>query len=309
MATMLGLPSRWNHDPGARAVATGWLEHLRLRTTPAQASGALAGTPALESACSAILGHFRQLRAGALRALPGGVIAALAAGVDPATSLAAIPLMLCKLGVVRQPWPALVPAWPGDPAGDENRWTRSLIDNLCTSAEAEFASLETLEGAWRRWHQSLPALRGNARLPQLLHLLAHSPGVSAVLAARYLSRLGRKCTVPGASFLLRALVERHIVVEVSGRRSWRFYVPSDLARLKGLNIDPARAGLKGRAGPAELFADSLPPVTLEDIEVTPLRFPPPAVSEIDWGSLFAEIDAANQRVRVHLDRHAGGQDR
>jgi hypothetical protein len=129
--------------------------------------------------------------------------------------------------------------------------------------------------------------------PALLHLVAGLPALSPAYVARTWSKAGGSCSTAGASYLLTQLVGLGIVAEATGRRTWRLYVPADLAHLRQFGR-PLRAG-KGDA--RDLLADDRAPIVLDGITATPLApMAMPGPVEADWAAMMAAIDAVNDRA-------------
>ena len=323
LAALLDLPIRRTADGGAIIRALGWLRlWLEADTAPALDRPAAAdwtgriGPASFQASSSASAGvhvalaclvtHHRSGRAGVVGSLPVGVAAAIAQGVPFAAALAAIPYALQVAGIVTEAWPALSPV-PDGPT-DDSLWPSRLFEAFADQAERELAALDRLEMSWRHWHIDIGALRGNSRLPQLLHLAASLPGLSSAYVARRLGTAERPCTVPGASFLLNELGRRGVLVEVSLRQSWRLYVPADLAHLQLLPRRGRGTMHRPAAEPerADLLGDDRPAVSLEGMIVT--RIEHPAVSsavEADWTELIADIERATQRAKGLIERTTG----
>lgn len=299
MATVLQIPLKARADAGAAARAVTWLETwLALGAAqPADPRPAVAErVREVNAGVSHLRAAARSGRGGVFRALPAGLVAAQAGGMSGPSAFAAIPVYLASAGVISQAWPGLAPV-PGGISND-GIFARHLFMGLEQQATQELRQLEALEAAWGSWHGSIADQRSNSRLPQLLHLVASFPALGAVFVAKRLSANTRPCTVPGASFMLDALVKRGILVEASGRRSWRRYVPADLAYLQGLSATKRLQPGQGAPAPTDVFADARPAVSIEGLEFRPLALRElPSVTDTGWEALLAEIDSVNRRAK------------
>lgn len=299
MAAFLQIPFKARADAGAAARAVSWLE---IWLALGEALPAEPRLPVVERLREVRAGvsYFRIAarsgRAGVFRALPAGLVAAQAAGVPGPSAFAAIPVYLASAGVISQAWPGLAPP-PEEITGD-GIFARRLFMGLEQQAAQELRQLEALESAWVSWQGAIADQRSNSRLPQLLHLAASFPALGSAFVARRLSASARPCTVPGASFMLDALVKRGILVEASGRRSWRRYVPTDLAHLQGLAASKRLKPGQGAPAPTNVFADGRPKVSIEGLEFRPLALRElPRVTDTDWEGLLSEINSVNRRAR------------
>ena len=302
MAAFLQIPFKARADAGAAARGVAWLETWL----------ALGGAPPAEPrppvaeqvrevgvAVSHLRAAARSGRGGVFRALPAGLAAAQAAGVPGPSAFAAIPAFLASVGVIAQAWPGLAPL--PEPISSDRIFAQHLLMGLEQQATHELRQLEALEKAWASWQGAIADQRSNSRLPRLLHLVASFPALGSVFVAKRLSASSRSCTVPGASFMLDALVKRGILVEASGRRSWRRYVPADLAHLQGRSATKQLKPGQGMPAPADVFADARPDVSIDGLEFRPLALRElPSVSDTDWEALLAEIDSVNRRAKDRL---------
>jgi hypothetical protein len=322
LAAVLGLPVSAHADGGATAAALRWFAGVRgqrggdrrqksevrgdatVSAEPDPAAAALAGRVA---AAAARLAAQRSSRAGVLGGLPGSIAALMAEGMGFATVLAAIPRFLAEARVLSAAWPAfaVVPEGGGPEASG---WAGRLLGALADQADAERLALDRLEASWAGWHDGLGALRSNARLPRLLQLVASLPGLSSVFVAERLTTPHRSCTVAGASFLLKSLVARGVLVEASRRRSWRLYVPADLALLRDIVRPPGPRKRKAAPDRQELLADERAPLSLDGIELTRLeRARPFSDRDAEWAALIADIDRAALKARIVIERKTSSE--
>jgi hypothetical protein len=175
---------------------------------------------------------------------------------------------------------------------------------LTQAARHALAQLERLALAWRRWHDQLGSRRETSRLAEVLHLAAILPALSAAFVARRLATPARDCPARGASFPLRELAAEGILAEITGRRSWRLFVPADLAYLRQLERfrgalaigrQPASAMIM-RERAEETAKAALPPITGRP------RLVMTEPVEADWAALMADIDQATLKAAACLDR-------
>lgn len=148
----------------------------------------------------------------------------------------AFPLVLRRLGLARTALPCMT---PGDPAqrlaGDTHAphqrsvLLRRLLKAVRQRAEDGLDRLERLETAA---HRAARAIAGEHR-PGKLADLGRLALVHPCLAARSLAPLVG-VTISGAGKLLERATALGIMVEISGRGSWRTYVAPDIAIALGL---------------------------------------------------------------------------
>ena len=94
--------------------------------------------------------------------------------------------------------------------------------------------LERLE----KWRLSLAAALADERRPGLLPELGRLALVRPLMSARSVSD-ALEITLSGAGKLLARAASKGLLVEVSGRASWRVYVTPDIGLALGM-INPAR---------------------------------------------------------------------
>lgn len=169
-------------------------------------------------------------------------------GIDPWLTL---PLLLQRMGMTKAPLPCLV---AGDKAfrlapRDSEPIIRRTLRDLTQRAADGLAMAEQLEAERRRWIKTLEEERKPGALRTLGAITLAQPVFRPEQLARRL-----KLTRSGAGKLLDRAAEHGLLLEVSGRRSWRVYMIPDLARRLG--FAPA---VKGRPvkPPALARADSI----------------------------------------------------
>jgi len=317
LAVLLGLPQRRPDEATHRGLR--WLKTL-LTLAPGGTSP-LPGQPLEAMAAAAVgadptgvrraIGAYERAR----RAAGAGVVAALGEGMRLAVehdgpagaALAAIPFHLARTGLIVEPWPGLVPHLSIGAGGAVA--SVAVLDAIADQAGHELAALDRLDEAWRRWHGKVATLgaRTNSRLPGLLHLVATLPAISPAYVVKAWART-TPCTAAGASHLLRQLVALDIVTEATGRRTWRLYVPADLAHLRQFGRSVGAS--KGKIDPLDLMADDRAPMTLDGMTTAPLEpMVMPGPVEADWAAMMAAIDLVNDRAqRFLIDRNKALRD-
>lgn len=148
----------------------------------------------------------------------------------------AVPGLVQRIGITTAPLPCLV---AGDRAMRTGRrdWSamaRRMIGGLEGAAEAGLKSLRMLEAEVRRSATVVRRQRRAGALAPLAALLLRVPALTPTLVAR---RFG--LGLSGAGKLLARAAEEELVVEVSGRRSWRVYAAPDIAASFGF-VSPRR---------------------------------------------------------------------
>jgi hypothetical protein len=200
---------------------------------------------------------------------------------------------LAQRHLVRAPWPCLVGAPHGSATlGDRDRWVRAVLRGLETEASRGADRALDLRLAWRGWRRAIGQRRHGSNFARLLDLASALPVLTPKLVSEQLA-----CTVAGAGKLLSELRRARILVEVSGRGSWKCYVTRDLegvrqfSRAEGLNAraalwpEPAEAVTERREQGREFALrrplQPGPPVTRpsEQDEVA-----------VDLGGLIADLD-------------------
>ena len=218
----------WQDDLGNRR---GWDAPEALPQF-AHLSGPWAGVPVLARALALLDAHARD--------------------DGSATPWLALPLTLCRLGVTRRPLPCLV-------IGDASQRVRSepraallmrLLKHMRGAADDGLSRLDRLEATARRNAAAVGAEHRAGKLLDLARITLGRP----CLGARSLAPLVG-LTISGAGKLLERAARLAMLVEISGRETWRTYVAPDVALALGL-VAPAR----GRPPLAPAPAAALDPV-------------------------------------------------
>ena len=138
-----------------------------------------------------------------------------------------LPLLLARMGMTKTPLPCLV---AGDKAmrlapRDATPIVRRVLRDLASQAEDGLATAFELEAERQRWIKLL----GEARKPGALRGLA-ALGLRAPILRP--EQVGRALGVSrsGAGKVLERAAEHGLLVEISGRLSWRVYMAPGLAR-------------------------------------------------------------------------------
>ncbi len=140
------------------------------------------------------------------------------------------------MGLTDRPLPCLVAGDPGQrfAHGPRPALLMRLLKQLRRAAEDGLARLDRLEDTARRSAAAIAAARRPGQLATLGRLALTCP----CLAARTLApRLG--LTISGAGKLLERATRLGLLVEISGRETWRAYATPDVALALGL-VPPAR---------------------------------------------------------------------
>ncbi|EQB10338.1 hypothetical protein [Novosphingobium lindaniclasticum] len=148
----------------------------------------------------------------------------------------ALPMVLRRMGLTQRTLPCLVTGDPGQRfvQGDRPALLKRLLKQLRRSAEDGLTRLERLENAVQRSAAAISAQHRSGKLTDLGRLALTRP----CLAARSLApRLD--LTVSGAGKLLERATRLGLLVEISGRGTWRSYVTPDIAVSLGL-VAPMR---------------------------------------------------------------------
>ena len=157
-----------------------------------------------------------------------------------------LPFALRDKGLTTAPLPCLVggaKAFRLKPALQPGDWT-AVLASLQRAALSGLARLDMLERSYREAMRAIAGEYRVGKLPSLLALALSHPLLSPKAASSILG-----VTVAGASKLLERAVEAGLLVEVSKRRSWRQFLPPDLAAEFGL-VSPKRG--RPRKGPPPL---------------------------------------------------------
>lgn len=141
------------------------------------------------------------------------------------------PVVLRRMGIVAAPLPCLVAGDPGERFALDPRPAlfKRLLKQLRRSAEDGLDRVERLETLARRSAATIAGEHRPGKLGDLGRLALSRP----CLAARSLAP-GLGLTVSGAGKLLERATRLGLLVETSGRETWRSYVTPDVALALGL---------------------------------------------------------------------------
>lgn len=143
----------------------------------------------------------------------------------------AFPLLLQRMGITTSPLPCLVAGDPGQRFALDPRpaLLKRLLKQLRRSAETGLERLDRLEENARRF----AGVVTRERRPGLLIELGRIALTRPCFAARSLTPL-LGITISGAGKLLERATRLGLLVEISGRETWRTYVVPDIALALGL---------------------------------------------------------------------------
>jgi hypothetical protein len=204
--------------------------------------------------------------------------------LPPSLARLALPLSLHQAGLVPKAAPGLVggrlsfQTAEGEPV---TPWFGRALSTLAKEATGAERRLAELTRQHQAWHAVLrkAGLRGHARTPAVVDLLAATPVLSASLVAKHLG-----CTPQGAGSMLRQLVELGIVTEATPRARWKIYLAGDLTL-----ANDERSG----AGEGALsFSEPLPEVDRDAMEAT-------------LDELFADLERLDRRAKATLTASGG----
>lgn len=182
----------------------------------------------------------------------------------------AMPRFLYWVGATHAPLPCLV-------AGAKAFRLRSTLSDdvlratlkaMASAGERGVETLDMMEASHRAAMQAILAEYRPGKLPQLLALSLSVGLLSPVSVAEQLD-----LSIAGASKLLTRAAELGIVVEVSGRRSWKAFLQPDMAVALGL-----RKPALGR----------------------PRKSPPPLAPSTELATLFADFDREMAAIDARL---------
>lgn len=154
---------------------------------------------------------------------------------DTIAAWLALPIFVHRLGLSPIPLPCLVAGAKAcrqrGPVSPET--VRSMIRSLTVSARRGLDGLDRMEATHRA---AIRAIRAEYRPGKLPDLLALGLSVAMLSPARVAAELD--LSIAGAGKLLDRGASLGLLVEVSGRRSWKTYVAPDLAASLGLRKAP-----------------------------------------------------------------------
>lgn len=145
------------------------------------------------------------------------------------------PVVLRRMGITERPLPCLVAGDPGQRFALDARpaLLKRLLKQIGRNAEEGLARLDRLEDVVRRSAATISAERRPGKLADLGRIALTRP----CLAGRSLApRLD--LTISGAGKLLTRAARLGLLVEISGRDTWRSYVAPDIGIALGLVAPP-----------------------------------------------------------------------
>jgi hypothetical protein len=147
----------------------------------------------------------------------------------------AFPIVLARMGMTTRPLPCLVLGNPGQrfAIGPRPALLKRLLKQLRRAAEDGLVRLDRLEDHARRTTAVIAAERRPGLLADLGRLTLAHP----CLAGRTLAPM-LDLTVSGAGKLLERATRLGLLVETSGRTTWRSYLSRDVALTLGLIAPP-----------------------------------------------------------------------
>ena len=156
------------------------------------------------------------------RLLLGNLRQWLVAGGRPAVGHIAFVRCLAAAGLTPGPLGVLAPS-PGASRLSESAWLVGGLTRLADAADGARRDLGALALTVSEWRRRLGHRRRNSRMEILIQEVASTLVSTPASVSR---RLG--LSLRGASVMLEELAELGIVVEITGRKSWKTFVPSDL---------------------------------------------------------------------------------
>lgn len=205
-----------------------------------------------------------------------------------------LPLALHRAGLVPKAAPGLLggrlpfgAARLADEGLPVTPWLARALTALAreaTLSARRLAELTRQHHAWRA-HLAAAGLRGHARAPAILDLLAATPVLSATLVARHLG-----CTPQGAGLMLRQLADLGIVTERTSRSRFKIFLAGDLALADRQRSSAGEAAMDLEAPLA--VSDPLPEIDVGGIEAT-------------LDGLFADLERLNIRATTRLAERRG----
>ncbi|TSD83473.1 hypothetical protein FFK22_037590 [Mycobacterium sp. KBS0706] len=194
------------------------------------------------------------------------------------------------------------------PPRPASRWLRRALEDLVARVAA---ATRLLHGPERARHGLLDAVAGaraSSRLPAVAELVLTAPAIAAPTVVRHVTRLGRrggplgratpaviearKTAVSRASAgeMLRQIAASGWLVELTGSRTHRAYVPRDLAEL-GIDVQPTR--LRPRPGrDVEEERSEIPPLPSPSERKAPL--------EVDFSGVLSDLRMVESRIDALL---------
>lgn len=148
----------------------------------------------------------------------------------------AFPVVLHRMGITTRALPCLIAGNPGQRFALDARpaLLKRLLKQLTRSAEGGLTRLERLEDVVRRSAAAISTERRPGKLADLGRIALTRPCLAARSLAPQLD-----LTISGAGKLLTRAARLGLLVEISGRDTWRSYVTSDVGSALGL-VAPTR---------------------------------------------------------------------
>ena len=226
-----------------------------------------------------------------------------------------LPGDLVQSGLSKRPLPLLATNLGAAASDPEEGFLAAFLSALEEDAEDGLRFLGTLSLSWEIWRERIGPRRSHSRLPHLVDLAAASPILAPVSAARYLA-----CSVRAASMMLEELVEAGVLIELSGRRSWKAYGGVDYSDLKDDLVAGWRPFLMSRRSAAPppmttvtVYGAVAPKTGIEPghgvgatIPIGKVRIVP---ARVDVGRLLADADRAIARAKRVLAERTGSTGR
>lgn len=139
-------------------------------------------------------------------------------------------------GLLRNPIPLTgAAAFAADAPHTRAEWIATFLAVLQGEAERFDTLLSRLEYTWRTGHQAIQGQRSTSRAGEVLNLLTVRPVLSASCAAEQLGM-----SINTALHYLERMVEKRIAVEITFRRSRRFFSLKDCDGLTETIAEPRR---------------------------------------------------------------------
>lgn len=178
----------------------------------------------------------------------------------------ALPMLLQRLGVTQTPLPCLVGGDKGFRLSTRanEAVVRRLLKALIAAAGVSLTRLDAMEADRRRAIAAIAAERRAGLLPRVLALSQQTP---LLAPQRVASRL--RISLSGAGKLLARAAALGLLIEVSGRGSWRLYLVLDLAVTFGF-ANPTRG--RPRSDPPALPHDRAIADILEAFDAEMIAF-------------------------------------
>lgn len=218
---------------------------------------------------------------------------------------------LARFGLAKSPLPLIAAGLGATPAAPAEAYLAAFLAALEADARDGLRFLGTLALSWEVWRMRIGARRSQSRLPALVDLAAASPILAPVTVARHLG-----CSVRAASMMLEELVELEVLIEVSGRRTWKAYAGADYSDLKDDLKEgwrpfllPRKATAAPATGAVVVYGAVAPEASAEadDRGEAPLKAAPKPAMEakiiparVDQARMIADADRAIRQAKAAL---------